>query len=1625
MQTRILTTLRNKLAALPASKLTLDAETLAVDDEARGVEDITLDLALYFGAPQLDVYNARIGEPDATGNFVLHGTGRLLRYEEVPLRILFFLSERPETDESSSTAPGVEAGVYPHLECVLEVEQFPDTWELARSYPDLPGFMDFSPARPGDGERPSLLRHIALRQCSFAYCSLDFARTAERRRAALLREHVTTLPAPPMLQGRLLERGLNFEATMTQRAPIYDATLTMILPQLGAAGELPVYGSASRQFSGLFLHLYHDIQDGAWTLGEDGALALRLRRVGLVSGLAGIATGAPAYQIDAVLGEPGDLEFAVSVYKTFGERRLVIEGAFQDGRVFALDRALALIDQPALLEALPAPLQKTKDVGLQYLLTEVAYPENAARPEVERLTVRLSVAEPWDVLSGKIAIQPLLQWSATHPFNKARSKSTLQIGGVCSLGATNFDVLVVPANDTISVNMAVGSRLDAGAVLSKWFPGLPLPDIQFLDLDLNANLASGDFMAVIDARTDLKFNVGGADLRIKAIQINVDSNDDRLSGILRGELEAAGYEATVELALAEEWTATVELPELPVTDLANEFLTLIALPGDLPDFTLRDVVLSVSPTSRTFSIYGASDTTLSIGRDLQAKLSYFEVSRERVEKTESDAAVAPAALPAPATYTVSAMLGIDLTLGGVQLQLNAFRKGASISGDAGWTYAGGTGPGETIGLRDLTAFANQASGVALLSPSEVPEFIFQDVQLKYARATGEFEVLGQATTPLHPPFFDAPLTVNLELRSAPANRKPTESAYHGLLRGRAKISGVDASLSAFLEKTIEWRGTLSSFSVGALARQVSPDVAGILPADLLDLNFRNLDLRYTPATGAYRMEGELFTRTGKSASLSLVDFLPISFTRLALNIRRLPPAAAEFRVTGLIALNSSSFEIEIEYGPEPFLRAKNIARLSLGQFVRTLFSALPGLAGPALASANAFLDSVYLENATFSVGLKSGAVALAGSSPAFRAIELRAQRTQKSGWQLAIGANPAPDFNFAKALGQAFAALDKISKNGPFLFAESAFLLGGDSSGGGSPGFTAVSTPGGITSGGGLTLALPIDFSATPLGKLFGAGRINVAAVIGDPANVRFAVKLADGLRGPLIDFGPLQVSVKPYSPPAFGIAGDLTLKIFGKDNLLKFRLDGELNMVGGSLTGRLERWNKPFGIPGVELRDLTLGLLAAGSLLTIQSLNAEARLGDVRGRAAFAFKKGDPTKSGLALEFSTLRLRALLGAFVNALPPPALRFTDIITLENALIQAAPFGFDEYESGVRVKADASFGLPGLSLRGRLEGELEISGGARLAGALDPIELAPFLSIRGADPKSGPRFSLELSADNPHLAVDGQLRVLGLSGGGASIQIGSGGLRFNVERSLGPMQVSLQGELKEFRSLIARGKFRQNLNLPIPALSLKIPVIGRIPIWPKFTLSAGLQAKLFIESDGTSMKVQLSDAGFHWSGESWSVPPLSLTLDVHDLSKLPEAIHRHILENVERIFEKLIDAVRKQFENVVGKALEYAEDMARRAIDVRANAVKAAGLALEGVDLGADLAKIGVDELRDLGETMGKAAEKQAKLLAEQAEKAARAAEQAAEKTAKYMNKQIKGIARTVKKALSVFAFWNW
>lgn len=438
------------------------------------------------------------------------------------------------------------------------------------------------------------------------------------------------------------------------------------------------------------------------------------------------------------------------------------------------------------------------------------------------------------------------------------------------------------------------------------------------------------------------------------------------------------------------------------------------------------------------------------------------------------------------------------------------------------------------------------------------------------------------------------------------------------------------------------------------------------------------------------------------------------------------------------------------------------------------------------------------------------------------------------------------------------------------------------------------------------------------------------------------------------------------------GLYGQFELAI---DNpALVFEVASNLEPGGTEIQGYLEEWDSPFGIKGVSLKKLRLivGTNLAG--VPTVGVSGEVQLGEVKGTAALVFDSKDVTQSMAAMKFKKLSLGMLLRSLflpITKVPAAATLVADIVVLKDVDFRVVPPGvqFPEYKKGVSLDGQMEVGIGPLKLKGTSEGIVDVPKGIALKGTIDPFSLGGLIEIGGditkSNPKGGAGYNLNLLlADaNPSFILDGNVTLLGLSKYKGKVTLSTKELSVNVKQKQGPMSYDLQFITKDFLKATVTGALKLGLNIPVPALTIKVAGVN-IPVWPAFKLTSGLTGSLGITTAVSSnpvMQVSLKNMGFDFSGQTFSVPTLTLSMKASDFESLPRAIEKHIRDNIQKIFKSIIDQAKKQALAVFAEIADLGKAAVNEVLAIEGKAqdtVKAVGK--ETAKLAADTARLLTD-----------------------------------------------------------------
>ena len=261
-----------------------------------------------------------------------------------------------------------------------------------------------------------------------------------------------------------------------------------------------------------------------------------------------------------------------------------------------------------LIQRFPGPLDALGQVQIRTLTFDI---DLEGKPELSLVATEIVTDDAISILPGIVSARLLLDAKVFSPLTPHRYVEA-HIFGEWQLGETRFNCrLTYPAYDFYA-DMDLGQALDSSMVTDKVFPGVTLPAITLLDMELDANFKARTFEAEVTADTDWSLELlPGKTLAIEDIEFELEYGDSRVQACeLGAELNFAGVKlrAFGEYDFDGGWhfgAQTYPGEVLPIGHLLAEVADKfgdIALPGVLNETTLYDLNTRFNTRSKRFNL---------------------------------------------------------------------------------------------------------------------------------------------------------------------------------------------------------------------------------------------------------------------------------------------------------------------------------------------------------------------------------------------------------------------------------------------------------------------------------------------------------------------------------------------------------------------------------------------------------------------------------------------------------------------------------------------------------------------------------------------------------------------------------------------------------------------------------------------------------------------------------------------------------------------------------------------------------------------------------------------------------------------------------------------------------------
>ncbi len=568
MKSKILSDLYAKLSGL--SEVVLDKDSLN--------EIIIGQWKTLLSSDSFKVSSATFSKPDETGNFTLHGESTLMKFGEQKLDFDFFVSYQKNNEQTEA------------LQCVIRPAMKFPSWNLTQDFPDMPGYVDYSMEKVGEGLQESFLTLIEFQNLTFSFSSYGFSQNGSTGKS-------TSYTGDKSIDEEIIKEGINFGAQIETEAPFWHTVQQII----GSLGKIR-----------LFAHIMDDSGSISFEAGShlnavfviSGPLKVNLKKLMITSGLGKESVVSPTFSIFSEIdGFTPALELEIDT----GINRPWIRfaGFFEDSRVMTLPDLLKSLGVEGLdvTSLLPVDAKTGKvyifgDIGLKEFNLEM----DIVPPNVDEFDFTITTEHSWIIINDIISVQPLLQVKLTDPFKKETREAWIEILGKWELGKekTQFYVYALPLSGDMTATMKDGETLSADALTEQLLHGITFPKVELTDMEFIANFLAPEYHIRLAAKTELAFEFGSCKIGLTEVGFFCYYGNGKLQQLeLRSSLCLAGLQLDIDGKYQATNGLTLHGGMRPDTDINfktvfNDLITDLGMPDAKLPSTIPDQFTTVT-----------------------------------------------------------------------------------------------------------------------------------------------------------------------------------------------------------------------------------------------------------------------------------------------------------------------------------------------------------------------------------------------------------------------------------------------------------------------------------------------------------------------------------------------------------------------------------------------------------------------------------------------------------------------------------------------------------------------------------------------------------------------------------------------------------------------------------------------------------------------------------------------------------------------------------------------------------------------------------------------------------------------------------------------------------------------
>ncbi len=742
---------KSKLLTDLYNNLIKQGKTVVLDKNCIADDTFLSNWKTILNTDTLKISDAVLSAQDEYGNFTISGNAPLMQFGSLNMKIDFFVSY------------DMSKGGSEEVQCVIRLDQTIALWNLSSDYPDMPGYIDYSDDKVGQGYQDSFLKQINFKDTAFCYSSYNFW------------VDNSSYQGDKKLDGEILKLGINYTSDISTDDAFWD-TVKQITNTLGIIG---ICGNITAADKGILLRVGHEFD---LSFGISDTLQVKLKKLEISSGLSKGLLENPAFSILCELDTISPaLELKIDI--GVGRNTIGISGFFVEGRVLTLaDIAQALgLKDLVLSSFLPNGYSESYfgTLGLKNFDLSM----NISPARVQSFSFIIEAANPWIIINNAVSVQPFFSFEIQNPFEGNTRETALKIIGKWKLGTTDFYTCAMPLTGDFSAFMKDNETLDISALTSTLIEGITLPKIELEKMKFAANFFTNVYYVELQAATNFEFDLGICSIDIMNVGFLCYYDGSKLQDLsLNGVFTLAGICLEIDGSYNSDsqWTIRGGIPVDTTINFGSVFTNILSdlnissaqLPQLIPEKCLTVEISSL------YIEYQSNTQSLTTFVDLISPLTITD--QFKIDEVAIQLHFDPKGLRDGFVKMNLTILSIDIIL---TLEKN----------ESGWLFTGSTGPDQKIPIGSLIADLTSK----FLCDIEVPEcisgFVIQNINLSYKPDSEnmEFQFTCEGIVPIDDKELDIVLTIKL------SNSK---DGYTFSLEGCFKIDNLTFTIDFELSK---------------------------------------------------------------------------------------------------------------------------------------------------------------------------------------------------------------------------------------------------------------------------------------------------------------------------------------------------------------------------------------------------------------------------------------------------------------------------------------------------------------------------------------------------------------------------------------------------------------------------------------------------------------------------------------------------------------------------------------------------------------------------------------------------------------------------------------------------------